>query len=109
VVSTAERVAQRYLAASSGYGPHFSKIVQAVDACDAALKKLPAAKQAVEEIRKLIAHDPDIEALPGLNKYAPEQQCGLMEKSIDQAERSIKELSRGYDEANSSFLRMGLK
>ncbi len=95
--------------ASSGYGPHFHKIVECVDALNEGLKKIPQAKAAVEEVKKLIERDPDVEALPGLNKYAPVQKCEFLEKGLKDVEQSVQDLIQEYDAANSSFLRMGLR
>ena len=95
--------------AGGGYGPHFMKIVAAVDALDSNLKRVRQAKVAVEAIKKLAAQDPDVEALEGLSKYAPEQQGEFLGKAIDAVEEAIRELSHTYDEANRIYLKFGLK
>jgi hypothetical protein len=95
--------------AGGGYGPHFMKIVAAVDALDSNLKRVRQAKAAIEAIRKLAAQDPDVAELEGLSKYAPEQQGEFLEKAIDAVDEAIKELSHTYDEANRIYLKFGLK
>ncbi len=105
----AKKVAARHLAASSGYGPHFVKIVQVFEELEKAEKKIPSALQAIEQIKHLIAKDPDVAALPGLNKEAPLQQAEFLEEALKDAEKALHGMGRVYDDANSSFLRMGLK
>lgn len=109
----AQRVAERHLAAlkssSSGYGPHLVKIVQVFEELEKVEKKIPGALQAIEQIKHLIAKDPDVAALPGMNKEAPLQQAEFMEEALKDAEKALHGMGRVYDDANSSFLRMGLK
>ncbi len=95
--------------ASSGYGPHFHKIVECVDALDEGLKKIPQAKAALEQLKHLIEKDPDVAALPGLNKYAPAQHVEALERELDKAEKALGDLSWQYDDSNKAFLRMGLR
>ena len=110
VMSTsAKRLVSRVKSSSSGYGPDFMKVVAAVDALDSNLKRVREAKKAVDAIRKKAVKDPDVAVLEGMSQYAPEQKCEFLDRALDDVEKAIKELSREYDEANASFLRMGLK
>jgi hypothetical protein len=104
----AERV-NSSVTASSGYTPHFSKFVECVDAFAEGLKKVTQAKIALVKIGTLVRNDPDVEALEGMNKFAPEQQLEYLQEALETAEKAVKYLVEQYDTSNAAYLRMGLK
>ena len=104
-----ERVVVRFVRASSGYGPHFHKIVECVETLDRGHKMIPQAKAALEAIKHMIAQDPDVEGLPGLDKYAPAQHVEALERELAKVEEAVGNLDWQYDDSNKAFLRMGLR
>ena len=107
-----ERVAARFASSQresgNGYGPHFVKIVPIVDELEGAAKKLPAAKAALEQLLGLVKRDPDLKD-KGNVQYGLEQQINFVEKEIDSVEKAVSRLAEAYDDANSWFLKQGLR
>jgi hypothetical protein len=99
----------RWKTAYAGYSPHFVTLVKTVDALEHAAKGLPAALHAIESLKKLVANDPDVQALPGMDKDAPLQQVEFVAEALKDAEKALSGIGRVYDEANSAFMRMRLK
>lgn len=108
-----ERVAARYASsrreAGSGYGSHFVKIVQMVDALTDAKKKMSGARSALEQLKNLGKHDADVKDERGDRLYGLEQQVGYMGKEMDAVEKAISHMESAYDTANDWFLERGLK
>jgi ABC-type transporter Mla subunit MlaD len=101
---------RRNAAVRSGtYSDNLIKIVRVVDDLDRAAKHLPAAASALVELYAAIREDQAVTGLPGLDKYAPEQQLDYLAKALDRVRQSIPALTEAYDDANRVFTSLKLK
>lgn len=104
----ASKIVARYKAASK-YDLAFQTMVQIVDDLEAAMVKIPRALDALNDLDHHIKTDPDVLALQGLTRYAPEQQINFLIEKFTTAQKAVRELAEQYEESNKSFMRMKLR
>lgn len=86
-------------------------LVRNVDKIEAVVAPVKNALEAVDAIQKILTSDAGgfVSALPGLNRYAPQQHVDRMRDALLELHRAALQVDDLYGDMNAAFLRMGLK